>query len=236
MKVDSRAWFSLVVGLVVAMTLPACEDSPTSPNPFSPPTTDGSGDDPLNACFTAAPGTFIITAGQTVTFDASCTVGFSSDAVFRWDLGDGRTDSGPTVEAKYEKPGDFDVRLVVEEGRVSSATSRNLRVNPRPVACFSIEKLIGVERCAVRVDASCSTGSIEEYEWFFEGGPAPPLSLPDVTVTTESPVYQYSWAEDEFCFSFRPFERTIRLTVHDESGVTDSDEDVVVFTSPVLKR
>lgn len=55
-------------------------------------------------------------------------------------------------------------------------------------------------------------------------------------MTTEEPTIVYSWGEDEECFSFRPFERLVRLTVTDESGLVHSHEEKVSFIYPFLKN
>jgi hypothetical protein len=109
-------------------------------------------------------------------------------------------------------------------------------VRPGVRACFVHQQILGreSEQCTVSFDASCSDGSIREYRWFFEGGPRSDIPLPDTNLTTREPQITYSWGRDEECFSFRPFDRIVRLTVVDESGATDDHEETVVFNMPAL--
>jgi hypothetical protein len=106
---------------------------------------------------------------------------------------------------------------------------------PRPEACFVYRQILTGLPCTVAFDASCSSHEISEYRWFFEGGPRPDLPLPDTNITTNEPETTYSWARDEECFSFRRFDRIVRLTVVGEDGATDTHEETVLFMVPLLK-
>ena len=130
------------------------------------------------------------------------------------------------------------VRLSVGGGGGSSEATIQVRVRRGPEACFVYRQILedDPEPCTVAFDATCSAGAVVEYRWFFEGGPRPDLPLPDTNITTTEPTITYSWGRDEECFSFRPFDRIVRLTVVDEGGATDSHEETVVFTTPILKR
>jgi hypothetical protein len=90
--------------------------------------------------------------------------------------------------------------------------------------------------CTVAFDATCSAGEMNEYRWFFEGGLRPDLPLPDTNITTNQPQITYSWGRDEECFSFRHFDRIVRLTVVDGAGATDTHEETIVFSVPVLRH
>jgi hypothetical protein len=149
--------------------------------------------------------------------------------------------NGSRVEARYARSGDYVVRLDITNENGASSTTRRLRIGrpPRAQACFTWDQIPGSDPapCTVRFDATCSTGTITGYTWFFEGGPMPPVSLPDVTKRTEEPTIVYSWAEDEECHpSFRPFDRLVRLTVMDETGATHSHEETITFYFPFLKK
>jgi hypothetical protein len=105
-------------------------------------------------------------------------------------------------------------------------------------ACFVYHQVMNgdPEPCTVAFDATCSAGTMKEYRWFFEGGLRPDLPLPDTNITTTEPQITYSWGLDEECFSFRHFDRIVRLTVVDEGGATDTHEETVVFNVPILRR
>ena len=104
-------------------------------------------------------------------------------------------------------------------------------------ACFVFHQVLegDPEPCTVAFDATCSAGAMIEYRWFFEGGPRPDLPLPDMNITTNEPQITYSWGRDQECFSFRHFDRLVRLTVVDEGGATDTQEETVVFSVPILR-
>lgn len=219
--------------IILATTMMAgwgCDSSPTSPRRSGPPESVPAPE----ACFTVEPDRHVFTAGQSFMLDASCSENTIAATSYRWDIGDGRTESGRSIEVSFTEPGDYVIRLEVTNVGQTSTATKELRINPRPVACFTWEQISGSPPtpCTVRFDASCSTGSISEYTWFFEGGPLPPVSLPDVTRTTTEPTTVYSWGEDPECFAFRPFERLVRLTVTDESDVTDETEETLRFTFP----
>jgi hypothetical protein len=128
------------------------------------------------------------------------------------------------------------VELTVANERGSSTASKEITVRARPEACFRYEQILGEENfCTVVFDATCSKGDLAEYRWFFQGGQFPPLSLPDVDITTTETGIEHSWAEDFECKAFRPFKRTVRLTVVSRHGVEDVHEQVVWFSVPFLK-
>lgn len=211
----------------------ACGRSPTAPGRSEPQSPTDSVPTP-EACFTVEPDRHVFTVGQSITLDAACSENTVAATIYAWDMGDGRTESGRSITVSYARPGDYVIRLEVTNADHTSAATKELRINPRPVACFTWEQIPGSPPapCTVSFDATCSTGSITEYEWFFEGGPLPRIPLPDVTMTTTEPTIVYSWGADQECFAFRPFERLVRLTVTDESGVTDQDEETVMFATP----
>jgi len=237
-KIKTRRWTLAVASALVATTSIRCNDVPSGPTDSGTITesrTEGSA--PV-ACFSTEPNPPEIAAREAVTLDASCSVAVGSEAGFLWDLGDGRSATGRRIEARYRRPGEYDVTLRVEARGGTSEASARVRVRERPKACFGFQQIIenDPEPCTVAFDATCSSGSLTEYQWFFEGGPRPDLPLPDTRITTTEPQITYSWGRDEECFSFRPFDRLVRLTVVDDRGGTDSHEETVVFTVPILRR
>jgi hypothetical protein len=191
------------------------------------------------ACFSTEPDPPEVGVQQPITLDASCSTNVDSSSSFTWNVGDDRTMTGRRIEVQYRRSGDYNVTLRVSNGGNTSEATRQVRVHPRAEACFVFRQILGQEseQCTVAFDASCSSGAIREYRWFFEGGPRQDINvpLPDTNRTTTEPQITYSWGRDEECFSFRPFDRIVRLTVVDENGGTDEHEETVAFDTPALK-
>lgn len=235
--ISTRRWALCVAGVVAAVAFTRCNDLPGAPTDDDTTEAGAEGPSPV-ACISTVPDPADVAPRESITLDASCSTDIGSGAGFQWDLGDGRSATGRTVEARYPSAGEYTVRLSVRDRGASSEATVQVRVRPRPDACFVYQQIIenDPEPCTVLFDATCSTGSIVEYRWFFEGGPRPDLPLPDTNITTSEPQITYSWSRDEECFSFRHFDRLVRLTVVDEAGAADSHEETVVFTVPVLRR
>jgi hypothetical protein len=225
----------LFAGLLMAFLTACNDDLPTA----SAQGDLGSGSQmgPPVACFSTEPDPAEVGIQQPITLDAGCSTNVDSNATFTWNLGDDRTMTGRRIDVQYKRSGDYRVTLQVESGGNTSEATKQVRVHPNAHACFVHHQILGqeAEQCTVAFDASCSTGAIREYRWFFEGGPRPDIPLPDTTITTREPQITYSWGRDEECFSFRPFDRIVRLTVVDESGATDEHEETVAFTTSFLK-
>jgi hypothetical protein len=234
---STRRWALYVASVVAAVAFASCNDLPSAPTDDDTTEAGAEGPAPV-ACISTVPDPPDVAPRESITLDASCSTDVGPGASFEWDLGDGRSTTGQTVEALYSSAGEYTVRLSIQDGGASSEATAQIRVRPRPDACFVHQQIIenDPEPCTVRFDATCSTGSIVEYRWFFEGGPRPDLPLPDTNITTSEPQITYSWGRDGECFSFRPFDRLVRLTVVDEAGATDSHEETVVFTVPVLRQ
>jgi len=223
-----------VASIMVAIALARCNDSPIAPTESDPPRAEGSA--PI-ACFTTEPDPPEIAARESVMLDASCSITVGSAASFQWELGDGQSATGRSVEARYRRSGEYTVKLSVSDRGVTSEMTTQVRVRQRPKACFVYQQVIenDPEPCTVAFDATCSSGSVKEYRWFFEGGLRPDIPLPDTNITTTEPQITYSWGLDEECFSFRHFDRIVRLTVVDEGGTTDTHEETIVFSTPILR-
>lgn len=226
-----------VASIMALVLLVRCNDLPGTPT-ASDTVTEARAEGPAPvACFTTEPNPPQVAARESITLDAGCSTNVSAAASFEWDLGDGRSATGRTVEARYRRSGEYTVMLRLHDRGGTSETTAQVRVGKRSEACFVYQQIIenDPEPCTVAFDATCSTGSIKEFRWFFEGGPRPDLPLPDTNITTNEPQITYSWGRDEECFSFRHFDRLVRLTVVDEVGATDAHEETVVFSVPVLR-
>ncbi len=229
---DDRKWVSaLFLGLGLLGVF-GCNDSPVAPSPTEtiPPVSSGGSSDPT-ACFTTDPNPPQVMEGEVIALDAGCSTSVSSEAIYQWQLGDGRTQTGPRVQVKYREPGDYVVELRVEDHGMNSTATKELRVRTKLLACFNFEHLPFVDEmlpCSVSFNASCSAGTIREYRWFFEGSPQSPDD--DESVTTAGPEIEHNWSGNTECFAFRPFERMIRLTVVGSDGSTETIEQTVAFT------
>jgi hypothetical protein len=91
-------------------------------------------------------------------------------------------------------------------------------------ACFTASDADGPAGCAVAFNASCSTGSIDTYTWFFSDNP------PSTEVTT-SPTITYDWSDESACGSNPNFSRLVRLTVT-AGGSTASVEQTIRPVNP----
>ncbi|HEY7820331.1 MAG TPA: PKD domain-containing protein [Vicinamibacteria bacterium] len=239
--------YSILISGFLALSLSRCNDSPIAASDVGEEQqAPGGGGSPV-ACFSTEPDPPEVLTQQPLTLDASCS-GNAAGASFEWDFGDGRTGTGQRVEHRYRRSGEYSVTLNVRtDGGASEATEQiTVRQGPTqpppteegPTSCFVFHQVLenDPEPCTVAFDATCSEGSLVEYRWFFEGGPRPDLPLPDTNIVTAEPSITYSWGRDEECFTFRPFDRIVRLTVVDENGDTDVHEETVVFTTPILKQ
>lgn len=115
--------------------------------------------------------------GQSVSFDASKSYGEAGEnLIYNWNFGDGQTAAGAQVEHTYEKSGNYQVSLVVDDGKgtpVSQSVDMTaVSINGRPTAVLS-----GIEKAcvsdALTFDASQSSdpdGDSLKYTWDFGDG------------------------------------------------------------------
>jgi len=116
--------------------------------------------------------------GVWVQFDASSS--FDSDgsiAAYRWDFGDGGTDTGPVRWHPFMSGGAFTVTLtVIDDDGASDSVSQTIQVGPTnlpPVAAFTFDPLNPAVGAWVQFNASSSfdsDGSIVTYQWDFGDG------------------------------------------------------------------
>jgi chitodextrinase len=116
--------------------------------------------------------------GQTVVFDAQASEG--TIAQYRWDFGDGTTDTGVTATHVYDEVATFVARLtLVDPAGRTAARSQSVTVaqGTGPVATFTFSPTPVFTNATVHFNASGSTPApgrtIVSYRWDFgDGSPA----------------------------------------------------------------
>lgn len=90
-------------------------------------------------------------------------------------------------------------------------------------ACFTVKDGDGAAGCKVDFDASCSTGDIVSYTWWFSNNPP-------VEITITEAETSYDWTDDPECGT--PFAKLVRLTVNGQGGATARTQENINPTSP----
>ncbi len=156
-----------------------------------------------------------------VSFDASSS--YDPDgyiASYSWNFGDGATGSGRTTQKRYSSAGTYTVRLTVTDDQgATDTTTRSLTVaspNQPPTARFTFSPTNPDPGQSVSFDASTSSdpdGTIASYSWNFGDG---------TNGSGRTTSHAYS-AEGNY---------TVRLTVTDDQGATDSTTHTVQVGTP----
>ena len=179
----------------------------------TPPVEEPAPNQAPTAAFTAT------TADLAVSLDASASTDpDGAVASVAWDLGDGGTATGTTVQHAYREAGTYRVTATVTDDRGATGTTtqevtvRAPRVNAAPTAAFTTT----VDGLGVAVDGSGSTdpdGAVASWAWTFgDGG----------TATGATATHAYA-AAGTF---------TVTLTVTDGEGATASTTRDVTVTAP----
>ena len=178
---------------------------------------------PPTASFTATPSSG--TAPLKVNVDASDSKSGSSRITsYEWDFGDGMSGTGASGSHTYTSAGRYTIRLTVKDSAgqtdstyqqivVTSATKRDSGLKS-PQAQFVVTPSSGIAPLKVKLDASGSQdpdGTIAGYIWDFGDG---------MTGTGVGESHTYTSAGTY----------TIRLTVHDNSGLTYSVSRQVIVS------
>jgi PKD repeat protein len=127
------------------------------------------------ASFISSPANPLV--GQTVYFDASGSSDPDGSIVgYQWNLGDGSTASGVSINHQYTNAGTYTIQLVVtdNDGKTGS-TDKSLTVanNQNPTASFVYSPTNPTTDENIYFDASSSTdpdGDIVSYQWNFGDG------------------------------------------------------------------
>jgi chitinase len=159
------------------------------------------------------------TVGEKVEFDGSGSNDPDGNIKsYKWDLGDGDSESGKTPDHKYEEPGTYTLTLKVADNDSAKASDETTVVivegNLPPVADAG-GPYEGTVDERVEFDGSGSNdpdGNIRSYEWTFgDGG----------SESGETPDYKYE----------EPGTYTVMLTVEDNNGAKTSDETTAVISN-----
>ncbi len=153
-----------------------------------------------------------------VSFDASTSADIGATITgYAWDFGDGATDTSATISHTYATAGDYVVKLTITDSSGNTDTKSATvtaapPANVAPTAAFTFTPT----NLAVAFDGSTSSdsdGTIATYAWDFgDSG----------TATTQKPGHTYAAAGSY----------TVKLTVTDNGGLTNSVSKTVTVTAP----
>jgi PKD repeat protein len=167
---------------------------------------------PPTAAFTAN------TTDLTTSVDASTSSDSDGTIVsYAWDFGDGATATGVTATHPYATAGTYTVKLTVTDNQGATGTASQqvtaTAPNQPPTAAFTYTPT----NLTVAVDGSTSSdpdGTIASYAWDFGDG---------ATATGVTATHPYATAGTY----------TVKLTVTDNKGATNSTSQQVTVTAPV---
>ncbi len=175
------------------------------------------------ASFTYSPGNPVV--DEEITFDASSSYDPDGEIVsYEWDFGDGSSaeSENEAVTHAYNELGEYTVTLTVTDNYgLTDSTQNNIIIENRPpIASFTYfpqNPLVGEN---ITFDASSSydpDGEIVSYEWDFGDGNSAESENETVThAYNESGTY------------------TVTLTVTDNYELTDSTQESVGISIPIL--
>lgn len=163
---------------------------------------------------------------QPITLDASASSDADGDPIsIRWELSDGRSFTGPSHVVDFEKAGEYEITLIVDDGeRVENSVqrlTRKIRVNATPIPVIASART--VQEALVTFSAAESSGDELvklTYSWDFGDGSKG---------TGETVRHLYA----------KPGTYAITLTVDDGMNLPNSiqrtSSELIVNASPVAK-
>lgn len=168
---------------------------------------------PPVASFTATMEWMVLSVDAGASYDPDGSI-----VSYDWDFGDGGSASGVTATHTYAMPGTYTVTLTVtdNDGLTGTASKSVLAEEEPPLVPPTASFTVVTNYLEVTVDASGSSdsdGSIVSYEWDFGDG----STASGMTAT-------HTYAADGTY--------TIKLTVTDNDGLTDSESKVVEVAGP----
>jgi PKD repeat protein len=151
--------------------------------------------------------------GAAVTFSVNVLKG--KDLTYSWDV-NGQNPTGPSVTTTFTDAGQGTVNVTATDPIGQQATAHmNFNVlPPAPVACFTAS-VDFYSTYAVNLDATCTQGQIQQYNWDFGDS-----STPDQTFSPQD-YHDYYPATGTF---------TVTLTVTDNYGQTGTTTQTVTVT------
>ncbi|MFC4449324.1 PKD domain-containing protein [Halorussus aquaticus] len=154
---------------------------------------------------------------ETVTFDASSSTDDGTIDEYEWDLdGDGYYEHyGATVTRTFDSAGEYVVTLRVtdDDGNTAETTQTVSVTNDAPTAAFDYSPSDPVPDESITFDAASSSdadGTIEEYEWDFDG----------------DGYYEYYGSQNSFTYDTAG-SYTVTLRVTDNGGMTTKETKTV---------
>ena len=164
------------------------------------------------------PGKTTAYKNEPISFDGSTSQGSAGSTIteYKWDFGDGTTDSGVSKSHAYTKAGTYTVKLTVKDdmGETNTAQVSVTIQNQDPVAAFSFSPQSAKTGDTITFTDSSTDpdGDTLTYAWDFgDGGRA----------TEKNPTHVYTTAG-----TF-----TIRLTVRDADGGSNTVTKSITVTS-----
>lgn len=129
-------------------------------------------------------------APYTITLTSNQPQGTSNALTWFW--GDGNTTSGGNVQTHtFNNPGVYKVRFAVVNGCNQDTITRNIRVKPKPIASFSVNKVNTCKGDTIRFtnNSSSPSGAPLKYLWDFGDGTTSTQNPPPFKVYTTAATY-----------------------------------------------
>jgi gliding motility-associated-like protein len=157
------------------------------------------------------------TAPDSVCVDEAVNILNTSSATAvntSWSFGNGNTSTSANGSTSYAIPGTYTIRLLQSYGNCSDSTSKTIKVRPRPVAGFNVDKP-GFCQVPATVNFSNTSSGGVSYQWLFGDGGSSNAQNPSHTYT-----------------SFGNYEAI--LVVTNSIGCTDSSKRTISVGKPVI--
>jgi gliding motility-associated-like protein len=122
--------------------------------------------------------------GSPTTFTDQSNGNGSPVTKWRWDFGDGKTDTTQNPTHIYAAAGPYTVTLYIytDKGCISATTTKQTIVNPLPTANFNFSNPTCETRSITFTDASApNTGSLVKWNWTFGDGGTSNIQSPQHT-------------------------------------------------------
>jgi PKD repeat protein len=152
---------------------------------------------------------FVITTNGTLPCKVNFTNTSANTDSYRWDFGDGQTETVANPEHLYQQPGSFTVKLVATGPAGSDSTMQLIKIEQNlPKADFSYTiSTEGVLPCSVQFSNLSQQG--QQYKWYFGDGDS---------ATQSNPVKQYH--------SSQTF--TVKLVVSNTAGKDSISKKITI--------